>query len=549
MQWSGTFASLVLVLCCLACCLLCPRHRLAPKLVCLALLVSPLFLLVLCGCSTAPKLTAADRKQDIEFLARWARDCSPLVALNEKHKGIPSCEPLLPRYLEFAAKAESNEEFYLVASQYFNVIGASGHAYLFDEDLLKWSALGQCMHNSDWGISPRRLWAATYWARLSRRVSTRAHPPFQIVARTGSYFTDADWVHNGSLVPRGSQLLKINGMSCSSYLDFIKTNTHLRYDAFPKDWADKHLLIIDEGPAFRGWQVEFLLPNGSTLEAFVPKVPGLPVEQPEHFTTDAEDNCTCLKLTDTVAYIRIKAMWHGPLSYVFDNYIKKERKIIQDFLDRGHGKYKKLIIDIRNNGGGMPEYVYETLLCPFLVQPLTFKQVAGVRKKYLQETKRSALEDLKKLTALYVVETRETKAPPSFAENDWVFYEITRQIRPSERYNFHGRIYILINGGSWSAADDYADIIKRSRLGLVAGQNTAGGGGAYLAPGVIRLPRSGMIFRVETELLIAPNGSVNELFGTEPDLRLPPAGMPASITPADLLKDPWIGKLINRSLP
>jgi len=32
--------------------------------------------------------------------------------------------------------------------------------------------------------------------------------------------------------------------------------------------------------------------------------------------------------------------------------MKRERKIIQDFFECGHGKYKKLIIDVRNNGGG-----------------------------------------------------------------------------------------------------------------------------------------------------------------------------------------------------
>jgi C-terminal processing protease CtpA/Prc len=146
-------------------------------------------------------------------------------------------------------------------------------------------------------------------------------------------------------------------------------------------------------------------------------------------------------------------------------------------LEREQGKYQKLIIDIRDNGGGTPEYVYESLLCPFLDGPVTFRQVAGLRKKYLQDTKQSVLQDLKKQYALYVIETRELKPPNGFAENDWVFYEITRQIRPSQRYSFQGKIYVLINGGCWSAADDYADLVKRTGLGTLAGQNTGGGGG------------------------------------------------------------------------
>jgi hypothetical protein len=54
-----------------------------------------------------------------------------------------------------------------------------------------------------------------------------------------------------------------------------------------------------------------------------------------------------------------------------------------------------------------------------------------------------------------------------------------------------------------------------------------------------------MIFRVETELVINPDGSINELFGTPPDIKLPLADPPKSITKEDLLKDEWIKKIIT----
>jgi hypothetical protein len=54
-----------------------------------------------------------------------------------------------------------------------------------------------------------------------------------------------------------------------------------------------------------------------------------------------------------------------------------------------------------------------------------------------------------------------------------------------------------------------------------------------------------MIFRVETEMVINPDGSVNELFGTPPDIEPEVADPPKSITKEDLLKDEWIKKVIN----
>ena len=445
----------------------------APKLLSFGLLVLPLCGLVLCGCSTPPKLTAEDRKRDIEFLAQWARDYSPFVALNEKHKGVPSYEALKPRYVEFAEQARSNEEFYRVIIDYFTVIGASGHAYLYPEDMAKWTAVGRFLGLSDFGISTRQMWAGAYWSRLSQSIPWRAHPPFYITATNGAYFTEGDWWYQDMLVPKGSRIMSVNGMTCAAYLNYVKTRTHLRYDAFPKDWADKYLLIIDESTGFRGWQVGFLLPDGKPVESLVPKMPGLPAQKGEVYTVDAKDNCTCIELTDSVAYLRVKTMGNL-LGYVFKGPMRKDRSKIRDFLERGQGRYKKLIIDIRDNGGGLTEYACENLFSPFLDQPVTFQRVVGLKRKYLQDTKPSVVRYLKKEYAKYILETREVKPPEGFGQDDWVFYENTMQVRPSEPYNFRGKLYVLINKGCYSAADNYADFVKRTQLGTLVGRNTGG---------------------------------------------------------------------------
>ena len=91
-------------------------------------------LLALCGsgCSSVktPELSPEDRKRDIQFMADWARDYSPYVELAQKHKGTPDYEALLPKYLEYAEQAESNEMFGRVAREYFRLICPVGHAFL-----------------------------------------------------------------------------------------------------------------------------------------------------------------------------------------------------------------------------------------------------------------------------------------------------------------------------------------------------------------------------------------------------------------------------------
>lgn len=509
-----------------------------------------LSVLVVDGCVTAPKLTAEDRKRDIQFMADWARDYSPFVELAEKHKGIPNYEALLPRYLEYAEQAESNEEFYQVVSGYNRLICPAGHGGLIGEYDLRSARIAILLGIIDVDINPFTVENAIYWPRLVYgRLSTRAHPPFGITYKDDKYLTDDDWEAEGVTVPRSSQIVKVNGMSCAAYLDFIKEKTPLRYDAYTKDWADNYLLIVDEGEDFKGWQVEFLMPDESTRSAFVPKIKGWPAPKKERIqTVEAKDNCTCIELTDEVAYIRIRAMWASAWGIIFPSVYEKDGKIIKAFLDKAKGKYRKLIIDVRNNSGGSPYYVYENLVRPFLDESVTYDQVAGIRRKYRDNLKKSVLKTLKKWVSRkkeHVVSTEEIEAPDGFDTSDWVFYRLTRRIEPRNRYNFDGGVYILVDGRTFSAADDYANAVKRIGFAKLVGQNTSGGCAAYIAPPVIKLPASDMIFRVETELVINPDGSINELFGTPPDIKLEPAEWPKSITKEDLLKDEWIEYIIH----
>jgi len=469
------------------------------------------------GCVSPPRLTAEDRRSDIEFLAHWARDYSPLVELNEKHKGIPSYEALLPKYAEFAEQAQSDEEFCLVVSQYFRIIGAYGHAYQLPDNALKWLSLGSLLGICKYGISSQQFEQARYWAKLAANLSIFAHPPFRVISREDRYFTDDDWQYDGTTVPKGSEILKVNGMP-------------------------PHLMIIEEGPSFNGWQVDFRLPDGADLSAFVPKVKGRPAPKKKKVhTTEPKDNCTCLELTDDVGYIRIKSFAGHPTD-IHNRYIKKERKVTSTFLEQSRGKYSKLIIDVRNNGGGDPAYFYDNLICPFLDQPVTYKYTVGLKRRFLEDTKPSVLHQLRKVAVLkHETGIKEVTPPEGFDAKEWIFYEITRRLEPSQRFPFKGDMYILINGDCYSACDDYANTIKRIGIAALVGQTTAGSGGiGYCAAPLVRLPQSGMIFRLDVHLPLNPDGSFSVLDGLEPDIELPDANPPKSITKEDLLEDEWI---------
>ncbi len=178
---------------------------------------------------------------------------------------------------------------------------------------------------------------------------------------------------------------------------------------------------------------------------------------------------------------------------------------------------------------------------------MTYTQVAGIKRTYRDKLNPSELKTLQLCSNenAHVVNTEEISAPEGFDNAEWVFYRLTRRIEPGNRYDFNGSLYILVDRGTFSAADDFANAVKRIGYAKLVGQNTGGSSAAYLLPPALKLPNSNMIFRVETEIVINPDGSINELVGTPPDVVLPPSDPPRSITRVDLLKDEWIEYIIH----
>ncbi|MBN1125022.1 MAG: hypothetical protein JXA82_08440 [Sedimentisphaerales bacterium] len=494
-------------------------------------------LLLLSSC--APHLTAEQRRRDIEYLATWAKDYHPCVEVNKTIKGLPSYEAILSDYLKLAEQAQSNEEFFHVVWGYVNLIGASGHGYLLDEESL-WSYMLDSLWNRGKGMSDipwHQFHEASYWARLYDH--SFVHAPFRIRHQEGEYFVEEDWGRQNIRIPKGSRILRINGMPCSTYVQYLKEKTWLRHVVGNTNWITKHLLVIREEGGCKGWNVVFRLSDNSEHAVLVPYKQGFPPGNAKEFTDYRKGNCICVELAEDVGYIRIKAMAH----YHREGDEKKMRR----FLTESGGAYKKLIIDIRQNGGGSTFYVYDTLIRPFLDETAVYKQTTGIKRKFLADTDPAYVERLRGGVSTWAWETKieETELPKDFDPNEWIFYEITREVKPSQRYAFQGRLYVLIDGGCGSATDTCADTLKRTRLAILVGQPTAGSLGGYLMATTLRLPESGMIFRMEADLDINPDGSFNELVGVQPDVILPACSLPERMDKETLLKDPWIQTILN----
>jgi C-terminal processing protease CtpA/Prc len=221
---------------------------------------------------------------------------------------------------------------------------------------------------------------------------------------------------------------------------------------------------------------------------------------------------------------------------------KSDEKKIRRFLEKSQGRYKRLIIDLRHNRGGDARYTYDILIRPFLDEPLVYKQISGVKSKILTD-----LLVVRGTCSFEAWETAVEGVPPpeGFDPNVWQFFEIHREVKPSDRYAFDGDIYVLMDRRSGSATETYLDAVKRTGVATLVGQRSVGAGGGYIIAPVMRLPASGMIFRMEGDLDINPDGTFLELTGVQPDVELPSCPLPDRADKKTLLKDPWIQAVIN----
>ncbi|MCG8309808.1 MAG: S41 family peptidase [Cytophagales bacterium] len=477
---------------------------------------------VLLSCSNffnTRKLTKEQKRKDIEYLAQWANSYSPFVELNQTQKDIPDYLILKDYYVDLAEKSKTNTEFIQAVYSYAQLIGASGHFSIHK--------------GSDKNFLSRKN--AQYWHKTFYE-NCILYPPFQVARITRDYTTFTNYKNDTTYIPKGSKILTVNGMSCKAYLEHIKNDTWVKHIKCKTENLDSKLLLINDGEGCLGWNISFLLPNLSTKNCFVPASKGR-----KTFTRNFEDiskgNCICLTLAYDIGYIRIKSL--SP------EFIDRDNNTIRTFLEQK--KFKKLVIDVRNNSGGSPDYYYDNLLKPFIDKTVSYKYTTGLKKKFLIDYDKKYIKKKQIGISCSSHETSmvETSPPIGFDNSTWVFYELSKSLTSENRYNFDGDIFVLINEKTASAADDFANAIQRTGIATLVGQNTFGSAAGFIAPVPVNLPKSGIEFIFEVDLLINQDGSINEMIGTSPDIKLSKVEVPETVTVKDILNDEWVKTVMS----
>jgi len=201
--------------------------------------------------------------------------------------------------------------------------------------------------------------------------------------------------------------------------------------------------------------------------------------------------------------------------------IEEDMKTIKPFLE-SIKDYKGLIIDIRGNGGGDTRY-WSNNIVPMLinnkVECIHYSAFRGgdFTEAFLESRRGVGYGGSGSISD--ITGGKLKNIPPELSK-DFKYYDEFRIIlNPKNSIGFNGKIYLLTDGGVFSAAEAFSVFAKSTGFATLVGETT-GGDGIGTDPAVCTLPNSGYVFRFTKEMGLTSDGTCNFEHKTVPDIKV-----------------------------
>lgn len=199
-------------------------------------------------------------------------------------------------------------------------------------------------------------------------------------------------------------------------------------------------------------------------------------------------------------------------------HMKNDRKEIEEWV-REHPDHTNLIIDIRSNWGGNAYYWMDYLVAPLSEKTYTSESYyfasngSDFARIYADYHEKIEGEELQTVLELPKLNEEDVK--------DLSLYKNKLEVVPSgELENSYKRRYVLIDGGTSSAASQFAEFCKNSGWATLVGKRTYPDFNG-LTPVWNQLPNSKLIFTYRITYCIHSDGECGQEKGVMPDIYTP----------------------------
>ncbi|MCX2718641.1 S41 family peptidase [Lentiprolixibacter aurantiacus] len=278
--------------------------------------------------------------------------------------------------------------------------------------------------------------------------------PLEVAIENGKVLVRKNWSENASILI-GSELRSINGLPISDVLEKIYPQIAAESLYFKNTLIESFTLPRYYWQVF-GEQKEFkveVFQNGKGVTYTLQAIKAW--DDYEMKRSDIVQEDWALKLLPNAAYLR-----PGSLSGDLEKY---KRFIDSAFVEIDASKYKNLIIDLRNNGGGDDPF------SDYLVSYIADKPFRW-NSKFQLKSSRILKEDIrqnKDTTQAYWKWILALK-DGEIGDYDFGFHEPQPKAK-----RFQGKVYVLVNRHSFSQATVAAAQIQDYGFGVIVGEETA----------------------------------------------------------------------------
>ena len=220
----------------------------------------------------------------------------------------------------------------------------------------------------------------------------------------------------------------------------------------------------------------------------------------------------------SVAYMKLRSFTNG-------NY---KRFYKESFAKLDSAKTKYFILDLRDNGGGRIaeiDYLY-SYLTDESYQFITESEVTSrtpFLKSFMSNTTPNSLKVLSAVFYPVVAAHNLFKTRNRDGKTYYKFNKHTK-IKPPKPMHYNGKLYVLINGNSFSASSLISTHLKANNRAIFVGEET---GGAYngTVAGVYKiyqLPNTKIKVRMGLMQIEAPQKQNPDGYGVKPDITILP---------------------------